>query len=174
MRVGVYPGTFNPPTIAHLAIASAARRQHALDRVVLMLSRAPINKEHIERPTLDERVSVLLDDARGHPWLTVATTELRLLADIASGFDVLIMGADKWAQVNDEQYYASAEACRAAVARLPVLAIAPRPPFAVPPEHALDVPPDLADISSTGARAGNHAIMTAAARASGLWAAATG
>ncbi|MDT1909227.1 hypothetical protein, partial [Acinetobacter baumannii] len=36
MRIGAYPGTFNPPTIAHLAVADAARAQRRLDRVVLV------------------------------------------------------------------------------------------------------------------------------------------
>ncbi|MEC8920902.1 MAG: nicotinic acid mononucleotide adenylyltransferase, partial [Actinomycetota bacterium] len=33
MRHGVYPGSFDPPTLAHLAVADAARRRHGLDRV---------------------------------------------------------------------------------------------------------------------------------------------
>ncbi len=38
MPVGVYPGTFNPLTVAHLAVADAARRQCGLDRVDLVIS----------------------------------------------------------------------------------------------------------------------------------------
>jgi len=37
MAVGCYPGSFNPPTIAHLAVADAARRQAGLDSVDLVL-----------------------------------------------------------------------------------------------------------------------------------------
>ena len=31
-RVGVYPGSFNPPTVAHIEIALTAREQHRLER----------------------------------------------------------------------------------------------------------------------------------------------
>ena len=34
-RIGVYPGSFNPPTIAHIEIALAARAHHGLQRVDL-------------------------------------------------------------------------------------------------------------------------------------------
>src|SRR5215218_1782883 len=104
-RVGVYPGTFNPPTVTHLAIAGAAREQRDLDRVVLVLSTRPIDKEHVDRPRFEDRLAVLHADARATGWLDVAVTEHRLLVDIAQGYDVLIMGADKWAQVNDPRYY---------------------------------------------------------------------
>ena len=32
-RLGVYPGSFNPPTVAHLEIALTAREHHGLHRV---------------------------------------------------------------------------------------------------------------------------------------------
>ena len=56
VRRGVYPGTFNPPTMAHLAIAEAARHQRGLARVDLALSRRPINKEHVDVPAFAHRV----------------------------------------------------------------------------------------------------------------------
>ncbi|TML19523.1 MAG: hypothetical protein E6G39_01475 [Actinobacteria bacterium] len=104
-RVGVYPGSFNPPTIAHVAIAAAAREQRSLDRVVFVVSRSPINKEHVDRPLFEHRVDVLRTEVARYQWLDVEITEARLLVDIARGYDVLVMGADKWAQVNDPEYY---------------------------------------------------------------------
>ena len=77
-RVGVFPGSFNPPTIAHIAIAAAAREQRSLDRVVLVLSRSPINKEHIDRPLFEHRVEVLRVEAARHRWLNVDITDSRL------------------------------------------------------------------------------------------------
>jgi hypothetical protein len=174
-RLGVFPGTFNPPTVAHFAIASAAREQRGLDRVVLMLSRRPIDKEHVARPTFEDRLAVLRAEADvTGGWLDVAVTEERLLVDIARGFDVLIMGADKWAQVNDPRYYKDSAAARdAAVAALPELAIVPRSPLAVPAEHRLDIPDEHATVSSSAVRAGAHHWMTPAARAfddrTGAW-----
>ena len=173
-RVGVYPGSFNPPTIAHLAIAAAAREQRSLDRVVLAVSRSPINKEHIDRPLFEHRIDVLRAEAGRHRWLDVDITDARLLVDIARGYDVLVMGADKWAQVNDPEYYGDDPAARdAALAALPALAIAPRPPFPVPPEHSLIVDAAHVFVSSSEARAGSTEWMAPAARAfdrrTGAW-----
>ena len=165
-RVGVYPGSFNPPTIAHVAIAAAAREQRSLDRVVFVVSRSPINKEHVDRPLFEHRVDVLRTEVARYQWLDVEITEARLLVDIARGYDVLVMGADKWAQVNDPEYYDDDLAARdAAVAALPTLAIAPRPPFVVPPEHSLIVDAAHVVVSSSEARGGITQWMAPAARA---------
>lgn len=175
MRSGVYPGTFNPPTVAHLAIAAAARDQRQLDRVVLTVSVRPIDKEHVEIPRLEHRVEVLRAEAEASGgWLDVVVTEHRLLVDIARGFDVLIMGADKWEQVNDPRYYGGDPRARdEAVAALPELAIAPRPPHAVPASVALSMPEVHAAVSSSAVRAGERSWMSPAAAAfdarTGAW-----
>jgi hypothetical protein len=173
-RVGVYPGSFNPPTIAHIAIAAAAREQRSLDRVVLVVSRSPINKEHVDRPLFEHRLDVLRAEAAHRRWLDVEITDARLLVDIACGYDVLVMGADKWAQVNDPAYYDDDPAARdVALAALPALAIAPRPPFTVPPEHSLIVDAAHVVVSSSEARTGSTEWMAPAARAfdrrTGAW-----
>jgi len=173
-RVGVYPGSFNPPTIAHLAIAAAAREQRSLDRVVLVVSRSPINKEHVDRPLFEHRLDILRTEVAHRRWLDVDVTDARLLVDIAHGYDVLVMGADKWAQVNDPSYYDDDEDARdAALAALPTLAIAPRPPFDVPPEHSLIVDAAHVLVSSSDARLGTVEWMTPCARAfdrrTGAW-----
>lgn len=161
MRTGVYPGSFNPLTVAHLAIAEAARTQVGLDRVQLVVSRVALAKEAVNRPRLEDRLEVLRRAAASRNWLSVAMTDSQLLADIAEGYDVLVLGADKWHQLQDPSYYGgSAPARDAALARLPVLAVAGRPGFAVPPgagtavARVLSLPAGLAEVSSTGARAG--------------------
>ena len=170
----MYPGSFNPPTIAHLAIAAAAREQRSLDRVVLVVSRSPINKEHVDRPLFEHRLDVLRAEVAHRHWLDVDVTDARLLVDIARGYDVLVMGADKWAQVNDPSYYDDKKDARdAALAALPTLAIAPRPPFDVPPEHSLIVDAANVVVSSSEARLGTVEWMTPSARAfdrrTGAW-----
>lgn len=169
----MYPGTFNPPTLAHLAIVEAARRRHRLDRVDLALSRRPINKEHVEVPTFEDRVAVLEAVGRRLGWLGVAVTEHTLIVDIAEGYDVVVMGADKWEQVNDVRYYADAAARDEALRRLPTVAIAPRPPHAVPRGMELELPAHFGEMSSTLARAGRHDLMLPEAaefdRRSGAW-----
>jgi hypothetical protein len=132
-RRGAYPGTFNPPTVAHLAIADAARAQCRLDLVELVLSRSPLGKQdHPELAPLEERRSRLERIAADRDWLTVRVTDSQLLAEIADGYDVLVLGADKWAQVVDARWYESASARDAALEGLPHLAVAPRPPHPVP------------------------------------------
>ena len=148
---GAYPGTFDPPTIAHLAIAEAARAQCALDRVELVLNREPLGKTSM-RP-LDARLEMLEAVAANRPWLHVVVTEKLHLADIAADYDVLILGADKWGQVLDVAFYDSAAARDDAIARLPTLAVAPRQGLSVPDRCVvLDI--ELSDVSSTAARAG--------------------
>ena len=49
MRIAAYPGTFDPPTIAHLAVAEAAWRVCGVDRVDLVLSVDPIGKAGANR-----------------------------------------------------------------------------------------------------------------------------
>lgn len=171
MRRGVYPGSFNPPTMAHLEIAAAAADTHDLDELVFTVSRLALAKEHVAQPSALARAEVLRASVAHLRWARVEVTDAQLIADIAEGFDVVVMGADKWHQVNDLAFYGgSVERRDAALARLPRLAVAARPPATVPPEHLLDVPDRLADVSSTRARQGDHLLMTEAARASGLWA----
>lgn len=173
-RTGAYPGSFNPLTVAHLAIAEAAVHQRRLDRVDLVVSRVALAKEAVERPLLAHRVEVLERVAGRLGWLGVRVTDAQLLADIADGYDVLVMGADKWAQIHDVRWYGDEAARDRALARLPELAVAPRSPHRIPAEHRLDVPEDLvASVSSTAARAGQHGLMApealAFARATGAW-----
>jgi hypothetical protein len=153
MRRGAYPGSFNPVTVAHLAVARAALDQHGLDRVDLIVSRRALGKEDVDRPRLADRVAVLEEVARTRPWLGVRLTEARLVADIAEGYDVVIVGADKWAQLHDVAFYGGSAAARdAALARLPTVAVAPRPPHHAPPELLLDLHDDHAPVSSTAVR----------------------
>ena len=148
---GAYPGTFDPPTIAHLAIADAARAQCSLDHVDLVLNRAPLGKTGM-RP-LSARLAMLEAVAATRPWLHVVVTEKLHLADIAADYEVLILGADKWGQLLDVAFYDSAAARDDAVGRLPMLAVAPRQGLAIPEECVvLDI--ELPDISSTAAREG--------------------
>jgi nicotinic acid mononucleotide adenylyltransferase len=99
VRVGAYPGTFDPPTLAHLAIAKAARRQCGLDAVDLVVNAQPLGKAGA-RP-LAGRMAMLEAVTANRPWLRVVTTDRLHLGDIAEGYDVLVLGADKWVQVLD-------------------------------------------------------------------------
>ncbi len=164
-KVGVYPGSFNPFTVAHQAIAEAAVEQHALDRLHLAISRTPLVKGALEIPTFAHRVEALTAVAREHDWLDVTVTSEQLLADIADGYDVLVMGADKWHQIHDTRFYGDDPAARdEAIASLPTVAVAPRPPLETPPELALDVEKHLGTVSSSAVRDGQTDWMHPAVR----------
>ena len=59
MKKGVYPGSFNPPTVGHVAIVEAAIRLHQLDSIDLVISEVALAKPFIERPSLEERLQVI-------------------------------------------------------------------------------------------------------------------
>ena len=162
-RVGVYPGSFNPPTIAHLHVSDTARRQHRLDRVVWSVSRVALAKEQVAHPHFVDRVAVLEQVASEHEWLDVQITEAQLLVEVARGFDLLVMGADKWHQINEARWYKSERARDAAIADLPPVAVAPRPPHSLPAGLALEIDEGLAAVSSSGARSGDVGVMLPAA-----------
>jgi predicted RNA-binding protein with PIN domain len=163
-RRGVYPGSFDPPTIAHLAIAEAAVSAASLDHVDLAISRVPLGKDAADQRPLEARVAALERLTVSREWLRVVVTDQRLVADIAAGYDAVVMGADKWAQVCDASWYESAQARDAALARLPRVLVAPRPGFDVTGAEVLELGDELGHVSSTVARAGSHHLIAPEAR----------
>jgi nicotinic acid mononucleotide adenylyltransferase/predicted RNA-binding protein with PIN domain len=164
MGRGVFPGSFDPLTIAHLAIAAAARQQASLDGLDLAISRDTLGKDTHHRSTA-ARVHAIQQAARSRPWLGVVVTNARLIADIARGYDVVVMGADKWAQVHDPAWYGGDAAQRdAAVAVLPRVLVVPRPGFDIEHADVLEIDEELTHVSSTRARAGEHGLIAPEAR----------
>ena len=161
MRRGVFPGSFNPPTTAHLAISEAVLEQHRLDVLVWSVSRVALAKEDVQHPRLADRIAVLEEVAAPIDWLEIDVTGAQLLSDIAAGFDVIVMGADKWQQIHDPVFYANDPRRRdASIAALPTVAIAARPPHDCPAELVLDLPDWVGTVSSTQARTTDPALMT--------------
>jgi len=164
--VGVYPGTFDPVTIAHVAIARAALDQLGLDRLDLTISAATLGKDDARLTPIDRRLaeltSVMSFDAR----LTVRSTTSSLLVDIAAGYDVLVLGGDKWAQVLDPEWYGGTVARDDALRRLPTVALAPRHPWTGTGDDpgagasspvdvvVLDLDPTHQEVSATAVRDG--------------------
>lgn len=165
-RTGVYPGTFDPMTIAHIAIIDAARELAGLDRLDVALSTVALAKEHLDRASVQRRADQIRAATRDRPWIGVVVTDAQLIADIAAGYDVVVMGADKWAQVRDPQWYGGDEAARdAAVGSLPRVLVAPRAGFDTHGAEVLAIDPALAHVSSSRARAGEqHLVAASAAR----------
>lgn len=165
-----YPGSFNPCTIAHLGIADAAFQQLGVVSVELVISESALGKPEVDGPSAQDRARAIGQHCRSRPWLDASVTNHRLLADIAIGFDWLIIGADKWAQIIDPFWYDDDKHRSVALSRLPALAIAPRPPWPMPTDddlttlagslpspllvRQLRVPDLFAEISSTAVRRG--------------------
>nr|AGC71211.1 hypothetical protein [uncultured bacterium A1Q1_fos_568] len=155
MAIGVYPGSFDPLTIAHLGIARAAVAQLELERVDLALSHRTLGKARLDPSGVERRLDTLREQLDGFPDLGVVVVRAELIVDVAYGYDVVVMGADKWVQVNDPVWYGGDPAARDhAVSALPRVAVAPRSGLSVPPGLLLSVPAELADVSSTAVRAG--------------------
>src|SRR5947209_4862986 len=58
----VFPGAFNPPTKAHLAMLRQAQRyanHHAPMQLYAAFSKVTVDKERVERPLLLDRVALL-------------------------------------------------------------------------------------------------------------------
>lgn len=159
MKVGVYPGSFDPLTVAHVAIGDVARAALELDRLDLVLSTVALGKEDGAHASVADRVAVIeAVAAAGRPWLAAKVTDARLIAEIAEGYDACVVGADKWHQLHDVAFYGgSATARDEALARLPLLAVAPRAGVELPAGVlVLDLDPAHAEVSSSAVRAGRH------------------
>jgi nicotinic acid mononucleotide adenylyltransferase len=164
VSLGVFPGSFNPPTVAHLAIAEAAWRQCQLQRVDLVVSRSPLGKEPSDLVRLEDRVAVLETIADSRPWVGARTTDARLLADVADGYDVLIVGGDKWAQLVDPVWYGGSERARDdALRRIRRVVVAPRAAHAVTGCEVLELADVHLEVSATEVRGGRTDWMAAEA-----------
>lgn len=111
LRIGLMGGSFNPPHSGHVAVARAAMRRLALDRLWLLVSPGNPLKSHHELARLDDRVAALqrlLPDRR----MIASDLEARLgtrytvdtLAALRRRFPstrfVWVMGADGFAEMH--------------------------------------------------------------------------
>ena len=78
-RIAVFPGSFNPPTVAHLAVAEAALTQ--VDEVLFVLPKVFPHKD-FSGVGFDGRLQLLLR-ATNQPGFSVASTNGGLFHDIA-------------------------------------------------------------------------------------------
>jgi nicotinate-nucleotide adenylyltransferase len=82
LRLGVLPSAFNPPTIAHLALADAAQQAAGLDQVVFALPQDLPHKSFAgaSRP---QRIEMLKAAVAGLPARGVVLTDGGLFVEIA-------------------------------------------------------------------------------------------
>ena len=79
-RLAIFPGAFNPPTLAHLAMAEAALS--VVDEVLFVLPRVFPHKEYTAAG-FDERLEMLLLAIAEHPRFSLAASDRGLFIDLA-------------------------------------------------------------------------------------------
>jgi nicotinic acid mononucleotide adenylyltransferase len=135
-RVGVFTGSFNPATWAHVAVGEAARERLRLDALVWACSRVTVDKETVERATLLDRIAQMdaLALAEGHGDRVVVVDAglyvdqaraLRSVMDAGTKL-FLIVGYDKIGQILDPHYYEDRDASLADLFGLAELCVARR------------------------------------------------
>ena len=80
-RVGLLPGTYNPPTMAHVALGEAAQRRFDLDQVVQIIPRSLPHKR-IARPTVEHRLEWIAELARLREGWAACACEAGLVVDM--------------------------------------------------------------------------------------------
>ncbi len=138
------PGAFNPPTIAHLALAEAALQASESNALYFVVSTATINKEHMERAALLDRLLLLELLAQRLGFLGVLVTNRGLYVEQAEAAYSLfgtnlgaravrgsrelrfVIGFDKIVQIFDPRYYTDREAALQRLFTLAHLLVAPR------------------------------------------------
>lgn len=77
VRSGILGGTFDPPHVAHLALAEAARAALALDRVVFIVAGDPWRKGEQAVSPSEVRLEMTRAAVVGLPWAEVSDLEVR-------------------------------------------------------------------------------------------------
>lgn len=184
-RVGLLPGSFNPPTSAHTALA-ASGRDAGLDAVVYLLAKRTVDKERLTGLALDERLT-LLTDLAGERHDAVAFVNRGLYVDLAHALRgelpvarelVFLVGHDKIVQIFDPTYYQDRNAALRDLFALASFLVAPRADatddeldaLLARPENRrfadrvrpMPLDPRYRDVSSTRARLGAEPELPAA------------
>jgi nicotinamide-nucleotide adenylyltransferase len=143
----VFPGSFNPPTNAHLALMSQARqyvRSHLLSsdeknspvHLYAAISRHIVDKEAVQRPSLLDRIMLLDTVLRHHLRHTgIMLLNRGLYVEQAQGIRTcfprvkklyFLIGFDKIVQILDPHYYKDRDTALRELFALAELLVAPR------------------------------------------------
>jgi nicotinamide-nucleotide adenylyltransferase len=145
--VVVFPGSFNPPTNAHLALLSQARqyaRSHLISvgeknqaiRLYAAMSKHIVDKENVQKPTVLDRIMLLETVLRHHLRHTgIMLLNRGLYVEQAQGIRscfpkvtrlYFLIGFDKIVQILDPHYYKDRDAALRELFALAELLVAPR------------------------------------------------
>jgi nicotinic acid mononucleotide adenylyltransferase len=129
--VAFLPGSFNPPTAAHLLLAERARRE-GFGCVMYTLARRTVDKE--QNGLIAEDRLLALRFVAQRAGMGVAVTSAGLYADMADASAMLfpgaevafLVGSDKVASIFDPAYYSDRESALDALFSRARLIVAPR------------------------------------------------
>jgi nicotinic acid mononucleotide adenylyltransferase len=178
-RLGLLPGSFNPPTVAHETLARAGLDAGRLDAVWYSLSTRTVDKEVVSGAYLEDRLlllDLLTDD---DPRLGSLILNRGLYVDQARivrakypdlGEIVFLVGFDKIVQIFDRRYYDDRDGALEQLFALATFLVAPRGSddasalamLLARPENRrfaeavwpLDLPAELREIASSNVRSG--------------------
>lgn len=177
-RVGVFAGSFNPLTQAHVALVNDALRTARLDVIIWACAAVSVDKERVERAALVDRLAQMRAFVAGRRRDALTLLNRGLYVDEARTLRTLLppeaevsllVGYDKIVQIFDPKYYDDRDAALRELFALARLLVAPRGddgaealakllatpanrPFAAHVRY-LDVPSTWLRDSSTEARA---------------------
>lgn len=177
-RVGIFPGSFNPLTVAHTELARRACTALRLDRVFFTLAKVTVDKEQVTGLSLADRLLLLTLYAQQHNDTGVTLVNRGLYFEQAQAFRSLwgvqtelhfVVGMDKLRQIFDPRYYQDRDAVLRQLFSLASLIVANRGEmdqedfrrFLDQPEnrayrshvHFLALPTTVAELSATAIRA---------------------
>ena len=163
-RIGVMPGAFNPPTIAHLQLAGEARDQHQLDQVVFLLPRAFPHK-HYGDTDFDQRLDMLRAATADDPTFAIASSGGGLFIEVArdcretcgSGVDVFILCGRDAAERAVSWDYGDVPTFRRQLDEFQMLVASRAGAYQTPQEnecriHTIQMPPSFGAVSSSAVR----------------------
>jgi nicotinic acid mononucleotide adenylyltransferase len=133
-RIGLFSGSFNPLTLAHVAVADAACAQAGLDALVWAQAVVTVDKERVTRASLPDRLAQLVAFARtrGESVLVLnrglyaeqVQTIRTIVGNLMRHF--VVVGFDKVVQIFDPRYYADRDGALAELFVGADLLVAPR------------------------------------------------
>lgn len=95
-RLGVFSGSFNPPTIAHIRLCEHAQKHLQLHEVLLLLTVINVDKTQFDF-SLDERAMMMVAVAQEHPnWSAALCSHGRFVEKAQAVKDAYPVGTEVW------------------------------------------------------------------------------
>ena len=112
-HLGIFSGSFNPLTIAHIKLIEEARQQYQLDEILLLLAKSNVDKDVYGLP-LAGRILILKDYAVSHPYISIGVSSHGRYIDKVTALKTIyppqtdfsfIVGYDTLVRIFDPKYY---------------------------------------------------------------------